>query len=67
MATQIFGDDHAVLLGKAAEKRKQQAAAAVTREPRVGAFRGLLYAMLFNVFLLAIAAGAWELWRIFVR
>lgn len=63
MATQIFGKDHAVSFPKTVDARAQQGA----DEPRGGAFRGLMFAMLFNVFLIAVAAGAWELWRVLSR
>lgn len=62
MATQIFGKDHGIVIPKTAERADQE-----PREPRGGAFRGLMFAMLFNLFLVAIAAGVWELWRIISR
>lgn len=61
MATQIYGKDHAVVPD--VDTHDQQAPNA----PHGGAFRGLMFAMLFNVFLVAIAAGAWALWRVFIR
>lgn len=61
MATQIFGKDHSVAFPKTVDTRTGQ------DEPRGGAFRGLMFAMIFNVFLIAVAAGAWELWRVLAR
>jgi hypothetical protein len=34
------------------------------REEHGSAVRGLIFAMIFNLFLLLIAAAGWELWRI---
>lgn len=62
MATQIFGKDHAVMMPRPAAQDNAEA-----QEPRGGAIRGFMYAMLFNVFLLAAAFGAWELWRAIFR
>lgn len=61
MATQIFGKDHSVAFPKTVDTRARQ------DEPRGGPFRGLMFAMLFNVFLVAAAAGVWELWRVLSR
>lgn len=63
MATQIFGKDHSIAFPKTVDTRARQD----ENEPRGGAFRGLMFAMIFNVFLVAVAAGIWELWRVLAR
>jgi hypothetical protein len=61
MATQIFESEQSVLLHRRAEAELEFEQA--ESESRGGAFRGFIYAMLFNAILLALGAGAWELWR----
>lgn len=63
MATQIFGKDHSVSFPKTLDSRARQDG----NEPRGGAFRGLMFAMLFNLFLVVVAAGVWELWHVLFR
>ncbi|HTV03961.1 MAG TPA: hypothetical protein VME86_01235 [Acidobacteriaceae bacterium] len=62
MATHVFDSKHPAVL-------KQQARGEIDVEQRErefdgGAFRGFFYAMLFDVFLILLFAGAWELWHI---
>jgi hypothetical protein len=62
MATHIIESNHSALLPGQA-----QAEIAVEQTRKGfdgGAFRGLLFAMLFNIFLFLIGAGLWELWRV---
>jgi hypothetical protein len=61
MATQIFESEQSVLLHRQAEAAQELDQA--ESESRGGAFRGFIYAMLFNAILLALGVGAWELWR----
>lgn len=61
MATQIFESKHSVLLSSQAQA--ESTPVPFQQEARGGAFRGLFYAMLFNVALVALAFGLWELWR----
>lgn len=62
MATQIFGRDHAVLLPRPDTSPREDECEA--EESKVGAFRGFLFAMLFNVVLALVAVAAWQLWHI---
>lgn len=62
MATQIFDSKHSVLLEP--QTHAEPDAGQNKSEHPGGAFRGFLYAMLFNVFLVAVGAGIWELWRL---
>ena len=62
MATQIFGRNHAVLLPRPdALPREDNCEAG---ESDGGAFRGFLFAMLFNLVLALAAVTAWQLWHI---
>jgi hypothetical protein len=47
---------------EASEKPEEPADREIRLDGNV--FRGLLYAMLFNLFLLLTAAAAWGLWRL---
>ncbi len=63
MATHIVDSKHSVLLQPQAHAESDTGRH--ESEHPGGAFRGFLYAMLFNVFLFALGAGLWELWRAF--
>ena len=60
MATHIFGRDHAIPKRRASE----QANKAEANEPRGGAMRGLLFALLFNVLLALAGVVIWQLWEL---
>jgi len=55
MATHIFGRDHAIPKRRASER---------ANEPRGGAMRGLLFALLFNVLLALAGVVIWQLWEL---
>lgn len=59
MATQIFGRNHAVLLPRPDALPRED-----NCEAEEGAFRGFLFAMLFNLVLALAAVAAWQLWHI---
>lgn len=63
MATHIVDSKHSTLLQP--QTRAESAPVPPENEHPGGAFRGFLYAMLFNAFLFALGAGIWELWRLF--
>lgn len=62
MATQIFDSKQAVLLPHHPQADVQ--AEQSEREFSGGAFRGFLFAMLFNVFLLIACAAVWKIWHL---
>lgn len=62
MATQIFGRNHAVLLPRPDALPREDNCEA--EESDGGAFRGFLFAMLFNLVLALAAVAAWQLWHI---
>ena len=64
MATQIFGRDHAVLLPRPADAPPRENADGEFEEPRGGAIRGFLFAMLLNLVLALAVIAAWQLWHL---
>ena len=64
MATQIFGRNHAVLLPRAADAAPRENADGEFEEPKGGAFRGFVFAMLFNLVLALAVLAAWQLWHL---
>lgn len=66
MATQIFGREHAILLPRPADARRgvDENEECEPLDSGGGALRGLAFAILFNVLLVLVGVGAWQLWRI---
>jgi hypothetical protein len=70
VATQILGTDHAVLLPNQTEDRPDAGhdeacdASIEIQEHEGNVFRGIFYAMLFNIFLLLTGAAGWALWQL---
>ena len=65
MSTQFFGTDIPALLSPTDETPDTSSDANPDRHHEDGsAFRGLFFAMLFNLFLLLAIAAGLELWRI---
>lgn len=60
MATHIFGRQHVLPRRRSLEAAKE----AEQSEPRGGAFRGLLFAMLFNGLLALAGVAIWQLWEL---
>ncbi|MGH9588108.1 MAG: hypothetical protein ACRD3F_14235 [Acidobacteriaceae bacterium] len=60
MATHIFGRDHAIPKRRQSETTNE----AEAKEPRGGALRGLLFALLFNVLLALAGVAIWQLWEL---
>lgn len=69
MATQLFGADLSGLLARPADKTHDQTPDETSdANPELhhqdgSAFRGLFFALLFNLFLLLAIAMGWEIWR----
>ena len=66
MATQIFGRDHAILMPRPVDgsQRADEDAGCEIQEPRGGALRGFVFAMLFNLLLVLAGVAVWQVWRI---
>lgn len=60
MATHIFGRDHAI-------PKRRSSESAEKAEPRGGAMRGLLFALLFNVLLALAGVAIWQIWELLRR
>lgn len=66
MATQLLRPDLVLLLprpGEVSGCAERDETSDLSREDG-GAFRGLFFAMIFNVLLLLVGAAGWELWRL---
>ncbi|MFZ0661651.1 MAG: hypothetical protein WAM66_03075 [Acidobacteriaceae bacterium] len=65
MATQIFEREHAVLLPRPSDATLSADGIGDGEplEPAGGALRGFVFAMLFNVLLVLVGVGGWQLWR----
>lgn len=70
MATQFFGADIPALLPRAKDECRNKTPDNISdANPELhhqdgSAFRGLFFAMLFNLFLLLAISAGWELWRL---
>ncbi len=62
MATQIFDSNHPALPSRQAQAEFETEQS--EPEQPGGIFIGLFYALLFDVFLVLLFVGAWELWRV---
>jgi len=66
VATQIFDSNHPALPSRQAHAEFEAEFETEQSEPEQpgGIFIGLFYALLFDVFLVLLFVGAWELWRV---